>query len=157
MMPLNAEKYNIAWFKLAEFVSRGEKERALGIYRLLSHSLTDTALSHQLEGDILLSFRDHKAVEAYKRAAQLYESQQKFNQAIGMYEHLALLTPQSIEYITKLVYLYHFINNILKVEKLLERVTELCASPHDITLFLDRLALLNQEASCYARQILEKK
>ncbi len=66
MKQVPSGKYTIAWFKLAECVSRGEKERALGVYRLLSHSLDDSALVCQLEGDIFLSFNDkQQAVTNY--------------------------------------------------------------------------------------------
>lgn len=111
MTPLNSEKYNIAWFKLAEFVVRGEKEKALGIYRLLSHSINDLAFSCQLEGDLLLSFNDEKAIEIYNRAAFLYQKEGKLQQAIGIYEHLVLLKPEIAEYLNKLISLYQKIDN----------------------------------------------
>jgi hypothetical protein len=126
MAALNAEKYNIAWFKLAEFVNRGEKERALGMYRLLSYSLTDRALSSQLEGDLLLSFRDYKAIEAYARAALLYEQQQKLNQASALYEHMTMLAPHSLEYMVKLVNLYTIGKNIEKLSKVSKRFVDFC-------------------------------
>ena len=44
--------YSVAWFKLAEFVTRKEKERAFGVYRLLSHSIADRAFAAQLEACI---------------------------------------------------------------------------------------------------------
>ena len=60
-------KTSLAWFKLAEFVTRGEKERALSIFRLLAHSIRHDALVVQLEGDILLAFDDvHVHVIALK-------------------------------------------------------------------------------------------
>ena len=69
-------KFNVAWFKLAEFVGRKEKERALGVYRLLSHSLPDDAFAAQLRGRFLMAFYDEKAVDAYVKAARLYEKNQ---------------------------------------------------------------------------------
>ena len=63
----NSQKYSIAWFKLAECVGRKEKERALAVYRLLSHSIGDEALTTHLEGDILLSFDDDVAIAKYKK------------------------------------------------------------------------------------------
>ena len=68
-----ADKYNIAWFKLADCVARGEKERALGVFRLLSHSFDDPALARQLHGDLLLSFRDERAQEKYEEAVTALE------------------------------------------------------------------------------------
>lgn len=119
MAQLQSGKYSIAWFKLAEFVVRKEKERALSIYRLLAHSLHDDALSCQLEGDLLLSFNDTvKALDLYIRAAQLYEANQRFMQAAAVYEHIITLMADqqlAIEYIFKLVELYVKINNTIKI------------------------------------------
>ena len=36
MKAISCEKQSIAWFKLAECVERGEKERALNLFRLLT-------------------------------------------------------------------------------------------------------------------------
>lgn len=69
------DKSSVAWFKLAEFVSRGEKERALSIYRLLSYSISNPALVAQLEGDILYAFHDERALESYRRAIDIYSSE----------------------------------------------------------------------------------
>ena len=52
-----SDKYTIAWFKLAECVAKGEKEKAFGVYRLLMHSLEDQAYAYQLEGDLLDAFK----------------------------------------------------------------------------------------------------
>ena len=73
MRHVPSDKYNIAWFRLAECVSRGEKERALGVYRLLAHSFGDEAFAHQLMGDLLLSFDDAQAlaVSCWRKAELL--------------------------------------------------------------------------------------
>jgi hypothetical protein len=111
MKHVYSEKYNIAWFKLAECVSRGEKERALGVYRLLSHSLEDQAFAQQLAGDIFLSFNDDAtAMGKYKEAAQLYEQEERFLEAAAVYEHLLTLEPQSPDYHVRLVDLYKRMN-----------------------------------------------
>jgi tetratricopeptide (TPR) repeat protein len=91
MTNLEADKFNIAWFKLAEFVARKEKERAFGIYRLLVHSLPHSALAAQLEGDLFLAFNDEKAVSCYIKAAELYHQDGKIIQAIAIYEHCITL------------------------------------------------------------------
>jgi len=68
------DKHTIAWFKIAECVSRGEKERALGVYRLLSHSFNDNAVARQLEADIYLSFEEYDAAIAlYRIAMEMYQ------------------------------------------------------------------------------------
>lgn len=86
-----SEKYTIAWFKIADYVSRGEKERALGMYRLLSHSIHDAALKIQLEGDILWSFGDPQALEKYEQTAEQYKKEGRHLEASAVYEHILLL------------------------------------------------------------------
>lgn len=79
---------SVAWFKLAEVITRGEKERALSIYRLLMHSVQSEALKAQLEGDILLMFNDANAFNAYLRAATLHQKNNDTFQAFSMYEQI---------------------------------------------------------------------
>jgi len=115
MKHLPSDKYNVAWFKLAECVSRGEKEKALGVYRLLVHSLDDPALARQLEGDILWSFKDSNASEKYAAAAELYQKNKRPHEAAAVYEHLITLHPDSEHYLTKAVELYQGLGNANKV------------------------------------------
>jgi tetratricopeptide (TPR) repeat protein len=101
------DKYNVAWFKLAECVSRGEKERALGVYRLLAHSLNDAAFARQLQGDILLSFADTLgAIEHYQQASRLYEQDGRLLESAALYEHMAHLVTDKQNCLLKLVDLY---------------------------------------------------
>ena len=101
------DKYNVAWFTLAECVSRGEKVRALGVYRLLAHSIEDTAFRRQLEGDILLAFQDKdEAIGKYKDAACLYQKSGKYLEAVAVYEHLRDLEPEKFDYLNTLIELY---------------------------------------------------
>lgn len=87
--PATNKNYCVAWFKLAEFIERGEKERALSMYKLLTHTVPDPAFTYQLEGDLLASFGDHLAAkERYITAAQLYCKQQEFVIALTLYEKL---------------------------------------------------------------------
>jgi tetratricopeptide (TPR) repeat protein len=106
MRQLPIDKYNVAWFKLAEFVARGEKERALGLYRLLVHSFDDHALACQLEGDLLLSFNDKEAIEKYLEAAVLYEKQGRLMEAVAIYEHIITLEAQSEYSLKKVLVIY---------------------------------------------------
>lgn len=115
MKHLPSDKYNVAWFKLAECVGRGEKEKALGVYRLLVHSLDDPALARQLEGDILWSFKDATATEKYAAAAQLYEQYKRPTEAAAVYEHLIMLHPDSENYLHKAVELYQQLKSSVKV------------------------------------------
>lgn len=113
MAQLQSGKYTIAWFKLAEFVGRKEKERALGIYRLLAHSLHDPALVFQLEGDLLFSFEDDKAIDSYAKAAQIYTKNNKIIQAIAIYENILTNKNANVNFMDftyKLVQLYSKLN-----------------------------------------------
>ncbi len=114
MKHLPSDKYSIAWFKLAELVARKEKERAMGIYRLLSHSLHDGAVAAQLEGDLLLSFNDTKAVDAYIKAAEIYEKEKRLAQAAAVYEHIVFLAPGVPEYSYTTLVLYLKLHNFTK-------------------------------------------
>ena len=107
MRQVSVDKYNVAWFKLAEFVARGEKERALCVYRLLSHSIDDQAFVAQLEGDILLSFNDtNSAINRYQKAVDLYKKDGNILQAAAVYEHLLTLKPDMMHYRNNIVALY---------------------------------------------------
>lgn len=96
----------IAWFKISEVLARGEKERTLNIYRLFAHSIQHDALSAQLEGDILYSFNDHNALQAYVKAAALYQKQNELTLAAFLYESIIRLAPDVIEYRQALFSLY---------------------------------------------------
>jgi len=118
MKQVPSGKYTIAWFKLAECVSRGEKERALGVYRLLSHSLDDSALVCQLEGDIFLSFNDNKQAEVnYYQAAQLYKKDNRILEAAAVYEHLLTIQPEDKRYRVVVINLYKQLNIQSKVKE----------------------------------------
>jgi hypothetical protein len=101
-----SDKYSIAWFKHAECVARGEKERALGVYRLLSYSFDDQAFASQLAGDLLRSFDDNTAIDQYHQAAQLYQKAHRFLESAAVYEHLIHLIPDKELYLINLVELY---------------------------------------------------
>jgi len=107
MKYIQSEKYNIAWFKLAEYVSRKERERAMGVYRLLHHSLGDEALAAKLKGDLLLCFDENEsALEKYVEAAERYKKEKRFIESIAVYEHLLFLIPGSASYLKELLVLY---------------------------------------------------
>lgn len=92
MKHVSSEKYNLAWFKLAECVNRGEKERALGVYRLLAHSIGNDALATQLYADIMLSFNEKdEAIENYLQAIELYKADGRFIEVAAIYENILFL------------------------------------------------------------------
>lgn len=79
---------SVAWYKIADLISRGEREKALSFYRLLSHSLDDKAYALQLEGDILWALDDNRAKEKYFQAARLYRQDKRWVDAAMLGEHL---------------------------------------------------------------------
>lgn len=165
---------SISWFKLAEFVERGEKERALGIYKLLALSIHDLAFTYQLEGDILLAFDDQQATTKYLQAAEHYIKQNNFNAAIGTLNHLAILTPTNLvawEMLSEL-YLKHFLSKIMIhlrnlvnykqfdcAQVCLEKVIAIHQTNQnkiELDVFISDLAKLNQNLHASALEILKK-
>lgn len=107
MKHLSQDKYTIAWFRLAECVSRGEKERAFGVYRLLSHSIDNDAFVLQLQGDLYFSFDDvESAIAKYADAAHLYENEERYLEAAAVYENLLSLQPDAQQHRDRLIILY---------------------------------------------------
>ena len=100
----------IAWFKLAELISRKEKEKALSLYRLISHSFSDKAYVLQVEGDILWSLEDRNALEKYSQAAYLYKKEKKLLSAAAIYEHVFTLSPHDYNNLRDLVLIYFFLS-----------------------------------------------
>lgn len=145
-----SHKYTIAWFRLAEFVVMGKKQQALSIFRLLSYSLADQALVLQLEGDLLLSFADEKAVDVYRRAALLYEKQEKYMQAAAIYEHLLSLRPYTLEYAISFVALTRYLNNAIKYTRARILFADACIYNGKI----EELITFCQTESCYADKML---
>lgn len=119
MKQVMGDKYSIAWFKIAEFIARGERERALGVYRLLSHSIHDKAIAEQLAGDIFFSLQDiPDAISKYKEAAREYGSSQRSLYAAGIYHHLIVLDPgQAFYYLRQLIDIYQALNLPEKIDE----------------------------------------
>lgn len=125
MRTFASESYTIAWFKIADFVARGEKERALNVYRLLMHSVPEPAISYQLEGDILLAFDDDAAVDRYHVAANLYKKSGKIPQAISVYEHVALFK-EDAKILEALLDSYLTIQNMAGFLESFSRLSKIC-------------------------------
>jgi tetratricopeptide (TPR) repeat protein len=101
---------SLAWFKLADLIARGEREKALNVFRLLAHSLPDRAYVLQLEGDILWYLDDKNSTEKYKQAAFLYQREKRWVDAIALYEHLLTQTPDSYDILAALLIFYAMID-----------------------------------------------
>lgn len=133
MRYLPSDKYNVAWFKLAECVSRGEKERALGVYRLLSHSFDDRAYAAQLEGDILLSCDDQAgAAEKFKEAIELYRKDGRTLEAAAVSEHLIILIEDKKECLAMLIEFYAILGIQSKIISHTQSLVALCIKTHDL-------------------------
>ena len=133
MRYLPSDKYNVAWFKLAECVARGERERALGVYRLLAHSFDDPAFASQLEGDILVAFADPlAAVEKYKESVALYKNSGRILEAAAVAEHILVLVSEKQESIELLIELYRALGNEYKMSVYLHMLFALSLGMHDL-------------------------
>jgi hypothetical protein len=135
------DKYTIAWFKLAECVAKGEKEKAFGVYRLLMHSLDDQAYSYQLEGDLFHAFNDTRYIEKYSHAAQTYFIQNRFKEASLLYSELIFLVPEHDRYVINAVTCYKKYSQSTALEKLLILSTRLYEQQlvPQISIFIDAL------------------
>jgi hypothetical protein len=105
MKPVSLEKQSVAWFKLAECVGRGEKERTLSLFRLLTYSLDNKPFTKQLEADILAFFEDKQALTEYVSAAHLYYQEGNIVEASVVYEKLIALESKQ-EFLEKVISLY---------------------------------------------------
>lgn len=134
MKQVVSDKYSVAWFKIADCIARGEKERALGVYRLLSHSFEDPAMACQLHADILLSFQDKKfALDKYKEAANLYQENGRILEAAAVHEHLVILEPDVIAHRMQLIELYQQLHIASKVRHYVNDLVEYLLSVNEWT------------------------
>lgn len=140
MKLLSSGSYNIAWFKLADFVARGEKERALSVYKLLMHSIADEAFAYQLEGDILLSFDDSVAFDRYFMAAKIYQQDHNYHKAVAVYEHILLFT-QDLHALQALLDLYDLLKDQIKFIHTYTRFANLAVAMKNFSLLINRLHL----------------
>jgi hypothetical protein len=154
------DKHTIAWFKIAECVSRGEKERALGVYRLLSHSFNDTAVARQLEGDIHFSFGEQAlAVLSYQQAMEWYNKSQRFLEAAAVSEHLIVMCPANIFLRCEAIKLYKMLGNMTKVHEHIERAVDAiftAGQDNSLQEFLSLLQMHSNELHNYAIAYIKK-
>lgn len=160
MKQYSSDKHNVAWFMLSECVTRGEKERAMGVYKLLAHSLEDKAFSRQLEGDLLWAFEDESAHTRYLEAAALYKKNQRFVEAAAVYEHLIVLQPESEDHVLSLLSLYQILNFSEKLTDCLKAAVERYAHHADskkLNNFIAKLEETNRDGAIRARQFIVGK
>lgn len=122
MKQTQSDKHTIAWFKIAECVSRGEKERALGVYRLLSHSFNDKAIANQLEADINLAFGEQElAVPLYAYAMELYQRSERFLEAVAVCEHLITMNADNVLLRREAIKLHTMLGNEAQVHEHIQK------------------------------------
>ena len=122
----HVDKHSIAWFKIAECVSRGEKERALGVYRLLSHSFNDSAIARQLEADIYCSFGQvEQAIALYLQTMELYHKSHRFLEAAAVCEHLITMCSDDLLLYREIVQLYISLAIVPKIRTYVQILVEL--------------------------------
>ena len=101
---------SLAWFKLADLIARGEREKALSVFRLLAHSLADRAYVLQIEGDILWFMDSTASIEKYKQAAFLYQKEKRWIDAIAIQEHVFTMRPDTFDPLATLLILYALVD-----------------------------------------------
>ncbi len=151
MKLLSSGSHNIAWFKLADFVARGEKERALSIFKLLVHSISDKAFALQLEGDILLAFHDNMALDKYHASAAFYKKQGDYQKAIAVYEHVSLFK-NDIKILEALLDVYNIVHNKIGIIHAFARFAILAVQMKNFGLLINKLHLylMTQDSSLQA-------
>jgi len=135
MKTVASTSYTVAWFKIADIIARGEKERALHMYPLLMHSVSDPAISFQLEGDILMAFDDIMAIDRYHQAAELYKKSGKIKQAISIYEHV-LVRVEDEKILKELLDLYVLCHDLAGFVRIFIKLSKFYVS-HDYPNVLD--------------------
>jgi len=87
---------SIAWFKIANLIERREREKAMSVYKLMTHSLPDRAYALQLEADILLYFDEiQESCAKYIQSAFLYRNAKRWLDAVALYEQVCMLEPKN--------------------------------------------------------------
>jgi tetratricopeptide (TPR) repeat protein len=160
MKQTQLDKHTIAWFKIAECVSRGEKERALGVYRLLSHSFNDNAVARQLEADIYLSFGEQGlAIPLYTQAMELYQKSHRFLEAAAVCEHLITMNSTDTVLRREAIKLYNALDNLTKIYAHIEKALDIILSKgqdHQVQEFLSHLNGYSQALYDYAVEYIKK-
>ena len=161
MKQTQGDKHTIAWFKIAECVSRGEKERALGVYRLLSHSFNDKAVAQQLAADIHLAFGEQElAIPLYVQAMELYQKSQRFLEAVAVCEHLIVMNTHDVNLRREAIKLYNELDNKQKafehIAKALDSILAI-GQEHQVQEYLAFLREISDALHQYAVRYIDKK
>ncbi len=110
---------SVAWFKLAECIGRGEKERAIGLYRLLTYSFEDQAFVKKLEAEIVATFDKELAAKEFVSAAHLYFIRGDTQETFFIYQTLHSLFPEKPEYLERLIDMTQHADEIVMYQRAL--------------------------------------
>lgn len=124
MESLPTQQYTLAWFTLAECIANNQKERALGLYNLLSHSFEDHAFSQQLKADLLCAFDYENAMQVYEQAAQLYRQSGRLASVVAIYEHIILQFLPQTDVFEKLAQAYQELGDKSRTLFMLKQLVE---------------------------------
>jgi hypothetical protein len=156
MMRSSSDQYTVAWFTLAECVSRGERERAFGVYRLLSHSLDDKAVAMQLKGDLCYAFRmPTQAIESYQTAVRLYKQSGRLLEAASVCEHIRTIDPYFIQNLSELLDLYCLLQLDIRLQELASTIAitlvqqELYDALWSLVPIIEKLHSFGAQGNCF--------
>lgn len=125
MKQSHSQNRSIAWFKLHHFVQRGEKEKAIGICKLLIPSIDDFAFACKLEGDLLYAFNDiEHANEKYILAAKEYLNNNQHDLALELCKNLEQ-EKLTIKNIFQLAKIYFKANSYIKSKEQFEKLIDI--------------------------------
>lgn len=90
----------MSWFRLAEAITKNEREKAFFTYRLLSHSLLSDAFKYHIVGDMHYAFNEtSSALYSYQKAFHLYYEKKEFSFAYYMVIKMLSMTSGIADYI----------------------------------------------------------
>lgn len=140
MRQLQEQKQTVAWFKLHQFIVRGEKEKALSIYKLLSLSIDNEAFNYKLEGDLLRAFDDNKnAITRYIYSAISHCKDGQFDEAL---EVCSLVSPHDIEdfqLLLKFTRILLLCNSTHRAKQCLEKAQDIIITENHLSKLSDLL------------------
>lgn len=91
-MEMTANQYALSWQKLIELIIFKQKAEALGLAKLLGHTMGDRIGALQLQADIYSIFNEtEKAIALYIKVSELYAKVSKQQQSSIIVEYVNFL------------------------------------------------------------------
>lgn len=93
----------MSWFRLAEAITKNEREKAFFTYRLLSHSLPSDAFKYHIVGDMHYAFNEtSSALYSYQKAFYLYYEKKEIHLTYSMIIKILAISSDITDYINLL-------------------------------------------------------